>query len=334
VTGSKGDVMARGFPRLLGDIGGTNARWAWQERERGPLLHLASYASTDYPSVRAVIERYLSDHALPRPAQVGFGIATPITGDAVRMTNHPWSFSIAELKAALGVEHCVVINDFAALAAALPAFAPGDLRRIGGGVAEPATPLAVLGPGTGLGVAGWVPGRTNASGGIVVAGEGGHVTLAATNAREAAVIGQLQQRYGHASAERALSGSGLVNLYEALCALDGVAAATLQPNQVSSRALAGADPACVEALHLFAAFLGSVAGNLALTFGARGGVYLGGGIVPRLGPAFDALPFRARFDAKGRFRVYLERIPTWVITAAAPGLLGAASALDAAAADD
>jgi glucokinase len=319
--------MGQGFPRLLGDVGGTNARWAWQDAAAGTLRHAASYPCADFASVQAVIEHYLREQGLPRPARVAFGIATPIAGDSVTMTNHHWTFSIAGLQAALGVERCLVLNDFAAIAAALPALTPADSRRIGGGAAVPGAPVAVLGPGTGLGVAGLVPvaGRHP----LTIDGEGGHVSLAAANAREASVLAVLRERFGHVSAERAVSGPGLVNLYDAVCALDSLPHLALLPADVSARALAGADAACTEALQLFGGFLGSVAGNLALTLGARGGIFIGGGVVPRLGAAFDTLPFRARFEDKGRFRGYLERIQTAVITAPAPALYGAANALDA-----
>ncbi len=322
--------MAPGYPRLIGDIGGTNARWAWQDAPRAALQHYREYPCAQFESVLAVIERYLGDQRLPQPAQAAFGIATPVTGDVVQMTNHHWTFSIQDLKRALSLSQCLVLNDFAAIAAALPALGSADVRRVGGGEAEGAEPMAVLGPGTGLGVASLV---YAAAGAVVVAGEGGHVSLAATNSREFAVIGWLQKRYGHASAERAISGPGLVNLYSAICALDGKLAKDLSPSQVSAHALTddgcGVHEECKAALQLFGAFLGGVAGNLALTLGARGGVYIGGGIVQRLGTAFDALPFRERFEDKGRFRGYLEKIPTLVITAPAPALHGAARALDA-----
>jgi glucokinase len=323
--------MENSHPRLLGDIGGTNARWAWQARPGAPLQHYREYPCAQFESVHAVIERYLADQRLPPPSEAAFGIATPVTGDVVQMTNHHWTFSVQELKDALSLKRCLVLNDFAAIAAALPALKPNDVRRIGGGEAVALAPMAVLGPGTGLGVASLVfalQGRP-----LVVDGEGGHVSLAATNARESAVLDWLQKRFGHASAERAISGPGLVNLYRALCAIDGKAALDLKPAQISAHALPDDTTerhgACVEALRLFCAFLGSVAGDLALTVGARAGVYIGGGIVPRLGAAFDGLPFRERFEAKGRFRGYLERIPTFVITAPAPALYGAANALDA-----
>jgi glucokinase len=323
--------MVEGHPRLLGDIGGTNARWAWQTARGAPLQHYREYPCARFESVQAVIERYLADQGLPPPCEAAFGIATPVTGDVVQMTNHTWTFSVQDLKNALHLDRCLVLNDFAAIAAALPALRPGDVRYIGGGTAVPAAPMAVLGPGTGLGVASLVfapQGRP-----MVVDGEGGHVSLAATSARESAVLDWLQKRFGHASAERAISGPGLVSLYRAICAIDGKPAVDLKPAQISAHALpddvTDRHAACKEALHLFGAFLGSVAGDLALTVGARGGVYIGGGIVPRLGRAFDALPFRERFEAKGRFRGYLERIPTFVITAPSPALYGAANALDA-----
>ena len=319
--------MGQGFPRLLGDIGGTNARWAWQPARDSALQHYTSYPCARFASVQAVIEQFLSDHRLPRPHRVAFGIANPVIDDVVSMTNHHWTFSVASLQAALGVERCLVLNDFAAIAAALAALPAADSRRIGGGSAGPGAPVAVLGPGTGLGVAGLVQGTDGRW--ITIAGEGGHMTLAPTNAREERVVTNLRERFGHASAERAVSGPGLVNLYDAVCALDALPRLALQPADVTTRALAGSDAACAEALALFAGFLGNVAGNVALTFGALGGIYIGGGIVPRLGSAFDALPFRRRFEDKGRFRGYLERIPTSVITAPAPGLLGAANALDA-----
>ena len=319
--------MLQGFPRLLGDIGGTNARWAWQAALGDPLQHFSSYPCANSDSVQAVIAQFLHDRHLPRPARVAFGIATAVTGDLIQMTNHHWTFSVRGLQSALGVERCLVVNDFVAIAAALPLLQASDSRRIGGGDAVSGAPMAVLGPGTGLGVAGLV--MAPAGSAIGIAGEGGHVTLAASTAREAAVLAQLRDRFGHASAERAVSGPGLLNLYEALCAIDGLPRLALQPNDITQRALASSDPLCVEALNLFAGFLGSVAGNLALTLGARGGIYIGGGIVPRLGVAFDTLPFRQRFEDKGRFRGYLERIPTAVITMPSPALYGAASALDA-----
>lgn len=319
-----------GFPRLLGDVGGTNARWAWQAGPGQPIGRVRILPTRDHATIAESIAAYLRLEALPAPRAAAFGIATAITGDEVRMTNHPWSFSIAQLRAELGVARLRVLNDFEALAHALPGLSPDQLRAAGGGPALPGMPLAVLGAGTGLGVSGLVPdGR---GGWRVLVGEGGHVTLAASDDQEAALLARLRERFGHVSAERALSGPGLVHLYDAHCALAGTPAAALAPSDVLARAFGDGgqphDATCLAAVTSFASFLGNVAGNLALTLGARGGVYVGGGIVPRLGARFDTLPFRTRFEDKGRFRSYLQPIPAWVIVADAPALDGAARALD------
>jgi glucokinase len=315
---------AQAFPRLLGDIGGTHARFAWQDGPGRALSDIAIERCAEHPTLGGAIRHYLQAAGKPAPHSAALGIANPVIGDEVRMTNHHWCFSIGALQRELQLQRLLVLNDFEALALALPGLAADELQPVGGGAADPAASCAVIGPGTGLGVAGLLPGRARA-----VTGEGGHATLAPTDDRESAVIGWLRRRHGHVSAERVLSGSGLVNLYDAISALDETPAEALRPAEVVDRALAGTDPACGTAVTLFCGFLGNVAGNVALTLGARGGVYIGGGIVPRLGAAFAASPFRARFEGKGRFRDYLAAIPTWVIvTAQPPALLGAARALD------
>ncbi len=318
--------MGTGFPRLLGDIGGTNARWAWQSRAGAAIQDVSVRPCAANASLAESAEAYLAEKGLARPAWVGIGIATPVTADRVVMTNHTWSFSIAELKRSLGAERCLVINDFTALAMSLTALAADDLRQIGTGTAVPGATMALLGAGTGLGVSGLVPqgaGRWSA-----ISGEGGHVTLAASDEHEAQILGVLRRRFGHVSAERALSGAGLVNLYGALCALSGQSERALSPSDVTDAALDGSDALCAQAVQRFTAFLGNAAGNLALTLGAQGGVYVGGGIVPRLGDRFDGVLFRQHFEAKGRFADYLKAMPTHVITAAAPALIGASNALD------
>jgi glucokinase len=318
--------MSSAFPRLLGDVGGTNARWAWQAAANAPLEGVRSLVCDNYPHIADCIADYLRAQHLPAPRAVGFGIATAVTSDAVQMTNHAWSFSIAGLRQTLGVEQLRVLNDFEALAHAVPGLPPSQLQQIGGGQAVAGANLAVIGAGTGLGVSGLVG---NGQGGWrVIVGEGGHVSLAAANAREAEVLGVMRERFGHVSAERVVSGPGLVWLYEALCSLAQQTPRALEPAQVLSQGLEGNDLLCKEALHLFVGFLGNVAGNLALTLGARGGVFIGGGIAPRLGQALQTLPLRERFEAKGRFADYLAAIPTYVITADAPALQGAARALD------
>lgn len=316
------------FPRLLGDVGGTNARFAWQAAPAAPLSDVATLPCADHPTLEAAMQHYLAQLGQGRPRCAAIGIANPVVGDQVRMTNHHWSFSIEAVRQLLGLQRLLVINDFTALALSLPALAADELRQVGGGQAVAGLPLGLLGPGTGLGVSGLLPAREGQRA-IPINGEGGHVTLAAADAQEEAVIRRLRERFGHASAERALSGPGLVNLYVALCEVHGLSAQPLQAADVTSRAAAGEDSICVEALDLFFSFLGNVAGNLALSLGARGGVYIGGGIVPRLGAAIDRSRFRERFEAKGRFGSYLQPIPTLVVDArVSPALLGATRALD------
>ena len=277
--------------------------------------------------MRQSIHRYRQTHGLPAPGSAAIGIANPVLGDRVQMTNHHWSFSIAQLQRDLGVQRLAVINDFTALALSLPALAASDLRPIGPGQAVAGAPQALIGPGTGLGVSGLLP--THTGGRVAIAGEGGHVTLAAAEDAEAAVLAWLRERFGHASAERALSGPGLVNLYQAAAHLAGLPAQTPEPAQVIEGARAGTCAASRCAVDLFCSFLGSVAGNLALTLGARGGVYIGGGIVPRLLPELQGSRFRQRFEGKGRFQAYLAAIPTWVIDAPeSPAFMGASRALD------
>ena len=319
--------------RLLADIGGTNIRLAWQGQPDGPMHDTRVLPCAQYPTVDAAITAYLTEVADSmggvRPGVAAFGIANPVTGDQIHMTNHSWSFSQRAVRDALGLQRLVVINDFTALALALPTLTPDQLRAVGGGDAVPGNAIALLGPGTGLGVSGLVfpPGART---GVPLAGEGGHVTLAAQTQLEFDVLRILHTRYGHVSAERAVCGAGLVDLYHALRQVAHLGGAEVSSAaQVTELALQVQDPLALQALEMFCGFLGNVAGNLALTLGARGGVYIGGGIVPRLGTWFDRSPFRERFESKGRFQSYLAGIPCWIIDpSATPALHGAARALD------
>ena len=318
--------MNQGFPRLLGDIGGTNARWAWQASASSAIEDISVQPCEDAASLQDSAMNYLQAHGHKAPKWAGIGIATAITGDTVRVTNNAWEFSIAGFQKAMGLERCLVINDFTALALSLPALGADELRSVGGGTAVSGSAIALLGPGTGLGVSGLVPDARGQF--TALSGEGGHVTLAATDDREAALLGLLRKRFPHVSAERVLSGSGLVNLYSAICLLEGKVAQPLEPSDVTDGALSGADPLCTQAVTYFTRFLGSVAGNLTLTLGARGGVFIGGGIVPRLGAHFDDALFRQQFEGKGRYAEFLAAVPVWAITASTPALIGATRALD------
>ena len=315
--------------RILGDIGGTNARFAWQARAGAPLEHGLILRCGDHSTLSAAIDEYLFRIGQQRPVAAALAIANPVLGDHVQMTNHSWSFSIREMQRSFGLKQFVVLNDFKAIALSLPALPTGDLRQVGGGQSRDGGPRAVIGPGTGLGVAGLV--RDDRGGWVAIDGEGGHATLTATTDPEWRVIQWLDSRYGHASAERAVSGPGLVDVYAALTEFDGDETKAFDAASITGLALHGHDRRATEALELFCAFLGTVAGNLALTLGATGGVYIGGGIVPRLGDFFDRSPFRSRFEAKGRFSAYAASIPTFVIVReTSPALIGAERALDAA----
>jgi glucokinase len=316
------------FPRLLGDVGGTNARFALQLGPGDAPSDVEALPCHAYAGIAEAIEAYLAARGRPRIRQAAIGIANPVTGDSVQMTNHHWGFSIEAVRCRLGLERLLVLNDFKALALALPVLPREHLRQVGGGVAVPDAPLALLGAGTGLGVSALWP-ATERRKPLPMEGEGGHVTLAAADDGEQAIVSRLRERFGHASAERALSGPGLVNLYVAVCELEGVSAEPLDAAEVTDRGLAGQDARCVRAVDLFFSLLGNVAGNLALTLGARGGVYIGGGIVPRLGDAIDRSLFRSRFEQKGRFAAYLREIPVYVLhSPISPALLGASRALD------
>lgn len=299
-------------PGLVGDIGGTNARFGLIANGRLGDVH--SFACADFAGLDAAVRAYLGRTGT-QPRRAAFCVAGPVAGDRVRMTNHPWEFSIAQLTAALGLERLRVTNDFAAVAEAVPRLGATDRRQVGGGATVADAPIAVIGPGTGLGVAGLTP---NADGWTVIPTEGGHVTLAAATDREAAVIARVRAIHGHVSAERLISGPGLTLLHRTLAELAGRAGADLDPATITG------DPAHDETVDQFCAFLATAASNLALSLGARGGVYIAGGMVPKLGARFDRSSFRARFEAKGRFSDYLKAIPTFVITHPHPALLGLA----------
>lgn len=306
-------------PALLADIGATNARFALLTAQGCKRTRVE--ACEDYPSLHDAIADYLKAE-LPltgskRIAAAALAVAGPVTGDRVSLTNHPWSFSIKQLRRHLAVERLAVVNDFTAVALGVPRLAAKERRRIGGGKPDPGAPIGVIGAGSGLGVAGLVP---TADGWLPLPGEGGHVTMAPATARESAVLDRMRARFDHVSAERLLSGPGLINLYNTLAELDGVHAAAYTAAQITDLSLG--DPHCREAVEMFCAMMGTVAGNLALTLGARGGVYVAGGIAPKLGPAFAASAFRRRFEDKGRLRPYLARIPTYVVTHPFPAFAG------------
>jgi glucokinase len=321
--------------RLLGDIGGTNARFALQTAGGRPKA-LKKIKTADFPDLTSAAKAYLAGISAARPPRIAaFAVACPVTGDEIRLTNNPWLFSASRVRRKLGLDSLHVINDSEAIAWSVPRLGAGEVRKIGRGKAQRGAAIAVIGPGTGLGVSALVP---SAGGWRALATEGGHVTLAPVNARESDVLDILRRKFSHVSAERALSGQGLVELYEAITLLDGTGNAAagkamipapMTPAKVTRQALTRRDPTAARALAMFSEMLGTVAGNLALTLGARGGVYIAGGVVPRLGRGFAAAAFRRRFEDKGRFSTYLGAIPTYLITHKTPAFAGLASFLDA-----
>jgi glucokinase len=308
--------------RLIGDIGGTNARFAIAEGGRYDQLR---HVEVDqYPSLHDALSDYL--RALPAGERAHLkgvlAIAGPVLGDRISMTNKAWSFSVTELQQELGLASLVVVNDFAATARAIPHLPHKDVFTVGPGLPDARGNIGVVGPGTGLGVSALIP---SGSDWVLVAGEGGHATLAASTPEEFAIVEMLRKRWSHVSAERVLSGAGLVNLYEALCEIEGTEPLMLSPADVTRHAMNKTDKCCVRAFALFCGFLGSVAGDLALTVSAFGGVYIAGGILLRFKEAFAASSFRQRFESKGRFATMLARMPTRLILEESPALIGLAN---------
>ena len=303
---------------LLGDIGGTNARFALFEDDRPGRID--SVQVSDYPNISAAIESLLARHAgSPRLSAVLLATAGPVEGNRCELTNSAWVIDGAELSERFELTYARVVNDFEAIAWSLPHLAVSDLFGIGRGKALVGPPAVVLGPGTGFGLASIVHGP---QGIIAVTTEGGHATLPSTSKREDEIIQHLRERFGHVSVERVLSGPGLINLYEAIGAVDGIEAPTRNASEITE---AGRDGRCAvsrAALDMFCAILGTVAGNVAVSFGARGGIYIAGGIVPRIVEYVTGSQFRDRFEDKGRFRPYLATIPTYVIVHPNPAFVG------------
>jgi glucokinase len=327
-----GQQVFQSGPRLLADVGGTNARFAIEIAD-GRIEAVAVLPCADYPGLVDAIRAYLDGPqigalvaALGRGAirHAAIAIANPVDGDQVRMTNHHWAFSIQAVRNDLGLETFLVLNDFTALARALPHLATEQRRQVGGGVARPDSVIGLVGAGTGLGVSGMVPAN---DGWTALKSEGGHVTFAPMDEREIAILRFAWREFAHVSAERLLSGVGLELIYRALAERAGVTGAALSAPEITRRGLAGECAVCDETIDSFCAMLGTIAGNIAVTLGTLGGIYIGGGIVPRLGTRFDQSAFRSRFENKGRFSGYLAQVPTFVITAEYPAFVGVSALL-------
>jgi glucokinase len=307
-------------PRLIADIGGLYARFAI-ELERGQFTHQASLRCADHASMEQAIRAYLDSVSPLKVAHAAIAVANPVEGDQVRMTNYHWQFSIEETRQSLGLDTLVVVNDFTALAMALPKISAADARQVGGGQPVSNSVIGLLGSGTGLGVSGLIPAGDSW---ISLGSEGGHTSFSPRDAREIRVLEYAWKQFDHVSFERLLSGSGLELIHQAL-----TSGPSLSAPEITRRALEQQDADCLATLDVFCNMLGTAASNLAVTLGALGGIYIGGSIVPRLGEFFDRSGFRQRFEDKGRFRQYVEHIPTYVITAENPTFLGVSAILEA-----
>ena len=293
---------------LLGDIGATNARLGlFHNGALGPVEWMAA---AQFAHFAEAVEAFLIKRGRPAVSSAMLAVAGPVAANRAEMTNRGWIIDGADLCREFRMDRAKIVNDFEATAWSLPRLQEADLHPIGGGTAVPDTPLAVLGPGSGLGVACYVPVGER---GVVLASEGGHVSLASASDVEDRVVAHLRARFGRVSCERALSGPGLENLYSAIAAIEGQNLPQRDAPAITQAALDGACETSRATLAMFCAFMGMVAGDIALTYGARGGIFIAGGIAPRILAFLERSEFRARFEAKGRMRDYVEPIPTNVI---------------------
>jgi glucokinase len=302
------DIEANAW--LIADIGATNARCAITGLGNSGLSQLAVYSNRDFQSLQHLLESYLSGLA-QRPRQAALALAAPIVGETVEMVNCDWHFERQPFSRALEFERLELFNDYHATAFALPYFPAASLAEIGEANNYVDSNRAVLGPGSGLGMAAWIG---NSDSGSVMTGEGGHITLAARNEQEAAIIRKIAERYGHCSAERVLSGPGIIDLHRTMHGIEVATSEEIASNQDNAE--------CAATMQQFFRFLGSVSADLALISGSFGGVYIGGGIIPACLKQFVRSDFRQRFDDKCRYRDYMMSIPTYVITDPTPGLTG------------
>lgn len=307
------------FPVLVGDIGGTNARFAILPARDAAAIEFPTVATADYPDIDVAIERAILTRTDIKPCSAVLAIAAPVTGDEIRLTNCPWTVRPKIMIDRLGFREVVILNDFEAQALAVVAIGPEHLEKIGGGAADPEASRVVLGPGTGLGVAGlvragdvWVP----------VPGEGGHVDMGPRTARDFVVFPHIERIEGRVSGEQMLCGRGLVNLYRAVALADGRPAEFGSPAGITAAALAKSDPVAEEALGIFVTCLGRLAGDLALIFMSRGGVYLTGGIAQKIVPALRHPRFRAAFEDKAPHSALMRDLPVFVMTHPLAALAG------------
>lgn len=308
---------------LIADIGGTNVRFALVN-EYGETLKIENLLCRDYAGPIEAVQAYYEKVGVNggRPRRAAFCVAAPVNQDRIDVTNNHWDFLQSDVKQKLSLDHLKIVNDFTAVALSAPRLHAKDYVKVGDGKAKEGS-ITVLGPGTGLGVSGLVFGENKQF--IPISGEGGHVALAPVNDRESEVLAQLRKDVGFVSAERVLSGFGMVNLYNALLALAGKPRATVDAAEITRLALQENDAIAKETVELFCGFLGTVASDMALTLFSTGGVFIAGGIIPKLGEAFAQSPFRQHFEDKGIYTDLMKTIPTMVITHPHPAFVGLSS---------
>jgi glucokinase len=315
---------------LVADAGGTNIRFALVDIDRTEpgLIAPAKFESRSFSRMEDAARAYIDPQRLEMPISAAvIAVAGPVSENAISMTNLGWHFAGAELEQGLGIGSARLINDFEAIARAIPWLDRDDLRLIGSAPAhrpQERETVAIVGPGTGLGVGGYIHTQDYL---VPLTGEGGHADFAPADDTETEILKILRRRFGHVSAERLLSGPGLSNLHDALAAIEGRPATQSQAHAITAEALSDPDSFGAQTVSRFCALLGSFAGNVALVTGAREGVFIAGGIVPAIADLLEASKFRARFEAKGRFANYMKKIPTKLIVQEYAGLIGAAAAL-------
>jgi glucokinase len=310
------------FPILIGDIGGTNARFSLLTDANAEAKPFAIVQTARFATIDEAIQEVVLDKTSVQPRAAILAIAGPINGDEIPLTNCPWVVRPNYMLANLGFEDVMVVNDFEAQALAVASLGDEHQIQIGGGKELAGHSKVVLGPGTGLGVAGlvhaldaWIP----------VPGEGGHVDLGPRTDRDLQIFPHIERIEGRVSAEQILCGRGLAGLYHAICTADGITPRYSDPADVSEHGLSGADPQAAETLTLFATYLGRVAGDMACTFMARGGVYLAGGIPQKILPALEGPEFREAFEDKAPHNALMSTIPTFVVTHPLAALAGLAA---------
>jgi len=309
-------------PRLLADVGGTNARFALEIAPR-TIDAVAVVSCSEYENLHAAIQAYLKrvtdiTDTCGRVRHAAIAIANPVDGDEISMVNRDWTFSVTAMRKEADLETLLVVNDFAALAMALPHLDARQYQQIGGGTGQLGRPLGLIGPGTGLGVAGLIPVGPRW---VPLPSEGGHATFSPADGVDMDLLQSLWRDRQHVSCERLLSGQGMEAIYRVLSGHE------LSASDIAQAALDGSCAVCLETVERFCAILGTVAGNVALTLGATGGMYIGGGIVPRFGDLLKQSPFRARFEEKGRMSSLLAPIPTYLITEKYPAFPGISAML-------